>query len=131
MSPRWMPPGRSSRQGGSRCSSKHAGWPLPYHPNLGMPLSLGGPPLSILADVMTPQQERAAAMAAYTAARIDFEAAQEQWDAYLAVTDKIEGDSTEAGAAFERLRMANEVRQDAVDSLWLAWRNRPTADGPS
>jgi hypothetical protein len=80
---------------------------------------------------MTPQEERDAAMTAYNAARIEFEAAQEQWDACLATTDRIESDSTEAGAAFERLKKANEARQDAVDSLWLAWRNRPDADGSS
>lgn len=79
---------------------------------------------------MTPQEERDAAMAAYNAARIEFEAAQEQWDAYLASTAKIDS-ATEAGAAFERLKNANEARQDAVDSLWLAWRNRPDADGSS
>jgi phage-related minor tail protein len=74
---------------------------------------------------MTPQEERDAAMVAYTAARVEFEAAQEQWDAYLSSTGEIESDSTEAGLAFERLKNANEARQDAVDSLWLAWRNRP------
>ena len=79
--------------------------------------------------MMTPQEERDAAMAAYNAARIEFEGAQKQWDAYLATTATIEGDSTEGGAAFERLKMANEARQDAVDSLWLAWRNRPDAPG--
>jgi hypothetical protein len=84
-----------------------------------------------LSGVMTPQEEREAAMAAYRAARIEFEAAQDQWDAYLATAAKIDGDSTEAGAAFERLKNANGARQDAVDSLWLAWRNRPDADGPS
>lgn len=80
---------------------------------------------------MTPQQERDAAMIAYHAARADFEAAQQQWDYYLAATDRIESDSSEAGAAFERLKRANEACQDAVDSLWLAWRNRRNADGPS
>jgi hypothetical protein len=78
---------------------------------------------------MTPQEERDAAMAAYNAARTEFEAAQEQWDAHLAATDRIESDASEAGAAFERLKKANEARQDAVDSLWLAWRNRPETDG--
>jgi hypothetical protein len=86
---------------------------------------------SSLAEVMTPQEERDAAMAAYNAARVEFETAQEQWDAYLATTAMIDGDSTEAGAAFERLKNANEARQDAVDSLWLAWRNRPDTDEPS
>ena len=84
-----------------------------------------------LIEVMTPQEERDAAMAAYNAARIEFEAAQEQWDTYLAGTATINGNRTEAGVAFERLKNANEARQDAVDSLWLAWRNRPDADEPS
>lgn len=70
-------------------------------------------------------------MTAYNAARLEFEAAEERWDSYLATTGRIEGDSTEAGAAFERLKKANEARQDAVDSLWLAWRNRPDADSSS
>ena len=69
-------------------------------------------------------------MTAYETARAEYESAQEQWDLYLATTDSIESDSTAAGAAFERLKRANEARQDAVDSLWLAWRNRPEADGP-
>ncbi len=75
--------------------------------------------------VATPQQERDAALAAYRAARDEFDAAQEQWDPYLAVSQIPETDSAAADAAFERLRMANQARQDALDSLWLAWRNRP------
>ena len=74
---------------------------------------------------ITAQEERAAAMATYEAARTEFESAQEQWDRYLATTELIDSDSTAAGTAFERLKKANEARQDAVDSLWLAWRNRP------
>ena len=70
-------------------------------------------------------------MTAYNAARIEFEAAQEQWDAYLAPTNGSESDSADGDAAFDRLKNAHEARQDAVDSLWLAWRNRPDAEGLS
>jgi hypothetical protein len=75
--------------------------------------------------VETVQQERDAALAAYRSASAEFEAAQEQWDPFLATTGDIETDSAAAEAAFDRLRRAHQVRQDALDSLWLAWRNRP------
>lgn len=74
---------------------------------------------------MTLQQERDAALAAYRSACTEFEAAQEQWDAYLAPVTGIEAHATGAEAAFDRLKQANQARQDALDSLWLAWRNRP------
>lgn len=73
----------------------------------------------------TLQEERAAAIAAYRAACADFEAAQEQWDPYVASVEPTHTDAVAAEAAFERLRKANQARQDALDSLWLAWRNRP------
>jgi hypothetical protein len=75
--------------------------------------------------VTTPQEERAAALAAYRAASEEFERAQEQWYQVLAVADPAEADSAAAESAFDRLSKANQARQDAVDSLWLAWRNRP------
>lgn len=73
----------------------------------------------------TPEQERVAAFAAYRAACDEFEKAQQQWDPFLAVVDGAEADHAAAEAAFVRLRKANQARQDALDSLWLAWRNRP------
>jgi hypothetical protein len=75
--------------------------------------------------VTTLQEERAAALAAYKSACDEFAEAQEQWDPYLVVVSEIETDSVGAEAAFDRLRKANQARQDALDSLWLAWRNRP------
>ena len=75
--------------------------------------------------VTTIQEERAAALAAYRAACEEFERAQEQWDPFLAAVDAVETDAAGAEAAFDRLRQANQARQDALDSLWLAWRNRP------
>ena len=48
-----------------------------------------------------------------------------QWDPFLAATGDIDTDSTAAEAAFDRLRTAHQAKQDALDSLWLAWRNRP------
>jgi hypothetical protein len=77
--------------------------------------------------VTTLRQEREAALAAYKAACEEFKEAQEQWDPYLVVMT--EADSAAATAAFDRLSNANLARQDALDSLWLAWRNRP--DQPS
>jgi hypothetical protein len=73
----------------------------------------------------THQEERAAALAAYRAACEEFEQAQALWDPFLAVVDAIEVDSSAAAAAFDRLSSANQSRQDALDVLWLAWRNRP------
>ena len=75
---------------------------------------------------MTLQQERDAALATYRAACQDFEQAQEQWDPYLASVSEVDADPVGAEAAFDRLRAANQAKQDALDSLWLAWRNRPT-----
>jgi hypothetical protein len=75
--------------------------------------------------VVTIQQEREAALLAYRSASAEYEAAQEQWDPFLAVTGDIDTDSTAAEAAFDRLRTAHQAKQDALDSLWLAWRNRP------
>jgi hypothetical protein len=80
---------------------------------------------SILFDVVTPQEERDSALAAYRSAQAEFEAAQEQWDPFLVVGGAAEADPSAAEAAFDRLARANKARQDAVDSLWLAWRNRP------
>lgn len=74
---------------------------------------------------MTPQEERNAALVAYKSARDEFAAAQEEWDPFLVSTGEVETDSAAADAAFERLRKANQASQDALDSLWLAWRNRP------
>jgi hypothetical protein len=73
--------------------------------------------------VTTLQQEREAALAAYKAACEEFKDAEQQWDPYLAAAT--EADSAAAAAAFDRLSNANLARQDALDSLWLAWRNRP------
>ena len=75
--------------------------------------------------VTTLQQERDAALAAYRSACDEFTEAQEQWDPYLAADSGVDADSREADAAFTRLRTANQAKQDALDSLWLAWRNRP------
>jgi hypothetical protein len=75
--------------------------------------------------VPTTHEEREAALAAYRAACDEFAAAQEQWDPFLATTAVIETDSVGAEAAFNRLKMASQARQDALDSLWVAWRNRP------
>ena len=68
------------------------------------------------------------ALAAYRAACEEFDRAQEHWDPFLSVRDGIEHDSVAAEAAFERLRAANQARQDALDTVWLAWRNRPDPD---
>jgi hypothetical protein len=75
--------------------------------------------------VTTLQQERDAALAAYRSACEEFSAAQEQWDPYLVAGGESEADLLGAEAAFDRLTEANQARQDALDSLWLAWRNRP------
>lgn len=75
----------------------------------------------------TPEEEKAAALIAYRSASAEFEAAQAQWDPFLAMTQLTDAESEAAEAAFERLRRANQARQDAVDSLWVAWRNRPDA----
>jgi hypothetical protein len=77
--------------------------------------------------VATIQQERDAALLAYRAASAEYEAAQVEWDPYLAATGDIDTDSTAAEAAFDRLRTAHQAKQDALDSLWLAWRNRPAS----
>ena len=69
----------------------------------------------------TPEQERAASLAAYRAASAEFDAAQLQWDPFLADAG---ADPAAAEAAFDRLSKANLARQDALDSLWVAWRNR-------
>jgi hypothetical protein len=75
--------------------------------------------------VTTPEAERAEALAAYKSARDEFDAAQAQWEDHLATTGATETDPMGAEAAFDRLTMANQARQDALDLLWLAWRNRP------
>jgi hypothetical protein len=85
-------------------------------------------PSGILLEVTTLQQERDGALAAYRAACAEFEQAQQSWDPFLAVVDAADMDSAAAEAAFERLRKANQARQDALDSLWLAWRNRPDTE---
>jgi hypothetical protein len=64
-------------------------------------------------------------MAAYKGAREEFEAAQEQWESYLATPGASEPDPIAAEAIFDRLKAANQARDDAVDLLWVAWRNRP------
>ena len=79
----------------------------------------------IFLKVTTLQEERAAALAAYRAACAEFEDAQQHWDPFLAVVDAAEADAAAAAAAFDRLSQANQSRQNALDSLWLAWRNRP------
>lgn len=76
---------------------------------------------------MTPEEERAAALAAYQSARVEFDAAQEQWERYLDPSAVIELDPIVIEQSFERFRAANQGRDDALDSLWLAWRNRPEA----
>jgi hypothetical protein len=78
-----------------------------------------------LARVTTPEEERAAALAAYKSARDEFDAAQEQWEQYLDVTGANEIDPIVGGVAFDRLKSANQARDDALDFLWIAWRNRP------
>jgi hypothetical protein len=83
---------------------------------------------SNLIDVFTLQQERDAALARYKSACEEFAEAQEQWDPYLAPASETEVDPVGAETAFDRLRAANQAKQDALDSLWLAWRNRPEGD---
>jgi hypothetical protein len=75
--------------------------------------------------VATPQEERDAARAAYLSARDEFDAAELAWDPFLAASEATEADAHAAEAAFDRLKRANDARQDALDSLWVAWRNRP------
>jgi hypothetical protein len=70
------------------------------------------------------QEERDLALAAYRGACVEFEQAQQEWDSHLATTGEIE-DPTPSAAAFDRLKEAYQAKQDALDSLWLAWRNRP------
>jgi hypothetical protein len=74
--------------------------------------------------VSSPQQEREAALAAYRAACAEFADAEVHWDPYLA-SNVDDADADAAEAAFDRLRKANQARQDALDTLWVAWRNRP------
>lgn len=74
---------------------------------------------------MTPEEERATALAAYKRARDEFDAAQEQWERYLHASEVIELDPIDAEASFDRLKAANQGRDDALDLLWIAWRNRP------
>ena len=64
-------------------------------------------------------------MVAYRAACVEFEEAEAQWDPYVTMTGPTDADSTGADAAFDRLTKANRERQDALDTLWVAWRNRP------
>jgi hypothetical protein len=78
-----------------------------------------------LGQVNTPQEERDAALVAYRSACREFEEAQEQWDPYLVAVSEVDADAVGAEAAFNRLRTANQVKQDALDTLWVAWRNRP------
>jgi hypothetical protein len=75
--------------------------------------------------VSTPQEERDAALVAYRSACAEFEQAQEHWDSFLARPELTETESVAADAAFDRLKQANQARQDALDWLWVAWRNRP------
>jgi hypothetical protein len=77
---------------------------------------------------MTPQEERDAALAAYRSACEAFTEAQEQWYPYLVAVSDVEADTVDAEAAFDRLRTANQAKQDALDTLWVAWRNRPEPD---
>jgi hypothetical protein len=65
------------------------------------------------------------ALAAYRFACAEFDQAQQQWYPYLAGNRLSEHDQLPAEAAFDRLEKANQAKQDALDSLWLAWRNRP------
>jgi hypothetical protein len=78
--------------------------------------------------VLTPQQERDLALAEYRSACVEFDEAQLQWDPYLDANGASELDPDGAEAAFDRLRRANQTRQDALDSLWVAWRNRPDTE---
>jgi hypothetical protein len=73
--------------------------------------------------VSTPQEERDLALAEYRSACVEFEEALERWDPFVA--GESETDPAGAEAAFDRLTKANQARQDALDSLWVAWRNRP------
>jgi hypothetical protein len=75
--------------------------------------------------VSSPQEERDAALAAYKSACAEFDDAQEHWYPYLAMADVADTDAVAAEAAFDRLAKANNARQDALDTLWVAWRNRP------
>jgi hypothetical protein len=77
----------------------------------------------------TPQEERDAALAAYRAAITEFDLAQGEWDPFLAAADLADTDPAAAEAAFDRLSRANQTRQDALDTLWVAWRNRPDSAG--
>lgn len=79
---------------------------------------------------MTPEQERAAALAAYKRARDEFDAAQDQWERHLDASAVIDIDPIGAEASFDRLKAANQGRDDALDFLWVAWRNRPENPGP-
>ncbi len=76
-------------------------------------------------QVTTPQEERDAARAAYVKAREEFDAAELAWDPFLDASGDADTDPIAAEAAFDRLKRANDARQDALDSLWVAWRNRP------
>jgi TnpA family transposase len=78
--------------------------------------------------VTSVQQERAAALAAYRSACAEYDEASEQWDQFLEPTGSADTDQLAAEAAFDRLKRANDARQDALDTLWVAWRNRPEAD---
>jgi hypothetical protein len=71
------------------------------------------------------QEERDLALAAYRSACVEFDEAQQEWDSHLAATGVIEADPMPSAAAFDRLKAAYQAKQDALDSLWLAWRNRP------
>jgi hypothetical protein len=81
--------------------------------------------------VTTPQEERDAALTAYRSASAEFEAAQAAWDPFLAPTATYDSDPVAAEAAFDRLKRANQAKQDALDSLWVAWRNRPELSEPA
>jgi hypothetical protein len=70
------------------------------------------------------QEERDLALVAYRSACAEFDEAQQEWDSHLAATGVIE-DPMPSAAAFDRLKTAYQAKQDALDSLWLAWRNRP------
>jgi hypothetical protein len=74
---------------------------------------------------MTPEEERAAALAAYQHARDEFDAAQDQWERHLDASEVVALDPTAAEASFDRFQAANQGRDDALDLLWVAWRNRP------
>ena len=77
----------------------------------------------------TPQEERDEALAAYRAAIVEFDLAQAEWDPFLAAADLADTDPAAAEAAFDRLSRANQARQDALDTVWVAWRNRPESAG--